>query len=179
MKKFFSLIVAGALMAGIVAIAPGQGAGPKSGGVQGGPKQPGGPGGQGGRQGNRVRFADLMKKIQPPLTADQTTKIEAINKKSREEMQKLRGAGSGPGGPPRNGAQGGPPSGQRPDMSKFMDIMKKRNEAINKVLTKKQQESFKKLTADMMKRFQQGRGGGGRPGGPPPPGGKAGGGKGG
>ena len=35
----------------------------------------------GGQGGGRGRMAELMKKIQPPLTAAQTKKIEAINQK--------------------------------------------------------------------------------------------------
>lgn len=169
MRKLLSIVVAGALVAGLIATVSAQGAGPKGGqksGVQPGQGGPGGP--RGG--GQRARMADLMKKIQPPLTADQTKKIEAINSKFREDMQKLRGAG-GPGRQGQQGQQGQRQQGARPDMAKFMELNKKRMDAINKVLSKKQQESFKKLTAEMMQRFQQGRGPGGAAGNRPPGGG--------
>jgi len=171
MKKFFSLIFAGALLAGLVSSvsAQGGGAGPKGGapGVQGGPGGPGGPGGR--RPGGRM--AELMGKIQPPLTADQKKKIEAINKDFRAQMQKLMGGT--PGQPPKPGQNGG---AGRPnfDRSKFEPLMKKRNEAILRVLNDKQDASYKKLMEEMMKRRRQG-GQGGRPGGPPPPGGNKGG----
>lgn len=159
MKKFFSLIFAGVILAGLITSAFAQGgAGPKGG-------APGGPGaGRGGR------MAELMKKIQPPLTAAQTKQIEAINKDIRAQFQKMRGGTSGQ--PPKPGANGG----QRPqvDRSKFEALMKKRNEAILKVLNPQQDASFKKLMEEMMNRRRQG-GQGGRPGGPPPPGGKQGG----
>ena len=163
MKKFFSLIFAGALLAGLVSSVSAQGgAGPKGGapGV-GGQQRPGG--GRGGR------MAELMGKIQPPLTADQKKKIEAINKDFRAQIQKLMGGA--PGQPPKPGQS----VGQRPnfDRSKFEPLMKKRNEAILKVLNDKQETSYKKLMEEMMKRRRQG--GQGRPGGPPPPGGSKGG----
>ena len=165
MKKFFSLIFAGALLAGLVSSVSAQGgAGPKGGapGV-GGQQRPGGGRGPGGR------MAELMGKIQPPLTADQKKKIEAINKDFRAQMQKLMGGT--PGQPPKPGQ-----NGQRPqfDRSKFEPLMKKRTEAILKVLNDKQDASYKKLMEDMMKRRRQG-GQGGRQGGPPPPGGNKGG----
>lgn len=187
MNKLFSILVAGALIAGLIATVSAQGAGPKGGqkaGAQGGP---GGPGGPRGGQGQRNRMGELMKQIKPPLTADQTKKIEAINDKFRAEMRKLRDAGPNAGGPAGGARQGGPGGpGGRPNMQKFMELNKKRMDAINKVLNKQQQASFKKLTEEMMKRFQQGgRGGGlvppaGKGGPPPKPGaGKTGSGKGG
>jgi Spy/CpxP family protein refolding chaperone len=162
MKKLFTLIFAGALLAGLVSSVSAQGgAGPKGGapGVQGGQRGPG--------QGGRGRMAEMMGKIQPPLTADQKKKIEAINKDFRDQIQKLMGGT--PGQPPKPG-QTGPNAGRRTfDRAKFEPLMKKREEAILKVLNDKQDASYKKLMADMRARRQQG--GAGRPGGPPPPGG--------
>ena len=172
MKKFFSLIFAGALLAGLVSSVSAQGgAGPKGGapGV-GGQQRPGG-GGRGGR------MAELMGKIQPPLTADQKKKIEAINKDFRAQMMKMMGGTPGQppkaGQPPKPGQNGG---AGRPnfDRSKFEPLMKKRTEAILKVLNDKQDASYKKLMEEMMKRRRQG-GEAGRPGGPRPPAGNKGG----
>lgn len=169
MKKLFSLIFAGALLAGLVSSVSAQGgAGPKGGapGVQGGQRGPG--------QGGRNRMSEMMGKIQPPLTADQKKKIEAINKDFRAQMQKLMGGT--PGQPPKPG-QTGANGGRRMqfDRSKFEPLMKKREEAILKVLNDKQDASYKKLMSEMRARRMQ-RG----PGGPPPPGGtKTGGAKGG
>src|SRR5688572_31459437 len=98
MKKFFSLMFAGVILAGLITSAFAQGgAGPKGGapGAPGGKQRPGG--GQSGRGG---RMAELMKKIQPPLTAAQTKQIEAINKDFRAQMQKLMGGT--PGQPPKD-----------------------------------------------------------------------------
>ena len=163
MKKLFSLIFAGALLAGVVSSVSAQGgAGPKGGapGVQGGQRGPGG-------RGPGGRMAEMMAKIQPPLTADQKKKIEAINKDFRAQMQKLMGAA--PGQPPKPGQTTQGSQRMRFDRSKFEPLMKKREEAILKVLNDKQDASYKKLMAEMRARRQQG--GPGRPGGPPPPGG--------
>jgi Spy/CpxP family protein refolding chaperone len=140
MRKFYSLLIAGALVAGLVALVGAQGAGVK------GQK---GPGVQGGQRRSGGRMAEMMGKIQPPLTAEQKKKIEKINSDFRAQFQKMRSTAK---------------PGQRPDMAKMQDLMKKRNDAIMKVLNAKQQASYKKLLADWQKQMEQRRRqGAGRP----------------
>lgn len=171
MSKFYSMIVAATLLAGTVSLVFAQGgaAGPKGGqkGPQAGQRGPGGPGGPGGQR--RGGMGAIMEKIQPPVTADQKKKIEAINKKYREQMMKLRGGT--PGQRPTPGQGGGRPQMDDATRKKFMDLMKKRNDEIMKVLNAKQQASYKKLVDEMMKRFQNGGGPGGPRGGGAPRGG--------
>lgn len=155
MKKFVSVIIAGALIAGLVSTALSQGAaGPK--GQKGGQTKPGAPGGPGQGQGGRRMGMNFLEQIKPPLTADQKSKIQKVMESMRAEFQKLREA----------------PGDRESKRPKMEALRKKQMEAFNKILTKPQQESLKKLQEEMRKRFQQGGGPGGRPGGPPPAGGK-------
>jgi len=158
MKKIFTLFAAGALLAGMITVVSAQGAGAK--GQKGGAQAGQGPRGQGG--GGRGRMMnDLLAKVKPPVTADQKKKLEALNTKMRAEMEKLRNA----------------PGDMQSKRPKFEALMKKRTDEQNKILTKPQQESLKKLIEEAMKNFQDGRQGGpggqGRRGGGPNAGGAA------
>jgi hypothetical protein len=161
MKKIWTLIAAGALIAGIVGYAGAQGAGPKGqkGGPQAGADKPGGPR-QGGPRASRMQ-AELFAKIQPPLSADQKKKVEALNKSFGEQIRKLMEA----------------PGERESKREKFMALRKKHQEEIAKILNKQQQESLKKLMEEARKRRGQNGGPNGvrKPGGQKPGGGKPGG----
>ena len=113
---------------------------PPQGGMQG---MQGGPGGRGGR-GMQALFEGVT------LTADQQTKVDAINTKYRSEMQTLM----------PNGMQGGPPDeGTRKKMD---EIREKQIHEIHELLTGDQKKVFdanveaqKKRREEMMKQRQQ------------------------
>ncbi|HRK21315.1 MAG TPA: hypothetical protein PLX06_05880 [Fimbriimonadaceae bacterium] len=153
MKKLLSLCAAGVLMAGLITVVSAQGAGAKGQkGAQSGQGQGRGPGGGGGqrRMGGGRMMQEMLSKVKPPVTDAQKKKIEALNTKMRAEFEKLREA----------------PGDMQSKRPKFEALMKKRNDEMNKILNKQQQESLKKLMEEAMKNFQGGRRGG--PGGPPP-----------
>lgn len=145
MKKIFTLFAAGALLAGMITVVSAQGAGAK--GQKGGAQAGQGPRGQGGAGRGRM-MNDLLAKVKPPVTAEQKKKLEALNTKMRAEMEKLRSA----------------PGDMQSKRPKFEALMKKRTDEQNKILTKPQQESLKKLIEEAMKNFQGGRRGAGGPG---------------
>ncbi len=109
---------------------------PPMGGMQGGP---GGRGGRGGR-GMQMLFEGVT------LTADQQTKVDAINAKYRTEMQSLM----------PNGMQGGPPDeGTRKKMG---EMREHQMHDIHELLTGDQRKVFdanvekqKKLREERMK----------------------------
>ena len=84
MKRFLTLIAVTAALATMAVPAFAQGAGPggqkPGGGIQGGQRGPGGPGGPGGMGRERMQKmrAELLAKLN--LSADQKTKIAALDK---------------------------------------------------------------------------------------------------
>lgn len=133
----------------VTAVAMAQGPG-------GGQRGPGGPGGPGGRGGQRMdpkaRLQQMVKDLS--LTADQTKKVEALQKKMMDTMTKLRSA----------------PGDRSSKMDQFKKMRDEFNGGMKKILTPAQQAKFEKMQKERMNR----RGGGG-PGGPGGPGGKGGG----
>lgn len=133
--------VAGIALCAGATVASAQGRPPAGGPPMGGMQ--GGPGGRGGR-GMQALFDGVT------LTADQQTKVNAINAKYRTEMQSLM----------PNGMQGGPPDvGTR----KKMDEMREHQmHDIHELLTGDQRKVFdanvetqKKLREERMKQRQQ------------------------
>lgn len=155
MKRFLTLIAVTAALATMAVPAFAQGAGPggqkPGGGIQGGQRRPGGPGGPGGMGRERMQKmrAELLAKLN--LSADQKTKIAALDKKREAEMQKLR--------------QSGDREGMR---EKMRPIMEKYEKDFNAILTPAQRTKYQELRKEMMEKMRKERGGqGGRPGGQP------------
>ncbi len=159
MKKIFTLVgivaAVGALATASFAQKPGPGGqggqGGKFGGGQGGP-------GQGRMQGMRKMQEEILAKLN--LTADQKSKIKALNDKFQKDIQALMKSGD--------------PQSNR---DKFRELSKNHRDAMMKILTPAQQTQYKKLIDEARKKFGGPGGPGGAGAGKGP--GKGGGGKGG
>jgi len=141
MKKLLNVLVGSALLLALAAPAFAQDAGPKQ-------AKPGA--GQAGR-GNMLQqqFEELSKRLK--LTADQKTKVKALNEQTMKKMQDARKAGNGDR------------AAMRP---KMMEIRQWQQAEMKKILTPTQQAEFDKYQKEMREkmRAQGGRPGGQRPG---------------
>lgn len=145
MKKLLQLTIIGLIGAALVAPAMAQNPGPR-GGQQEQNRN---------RQGRLMGMQqEILKKLN--LTKDQEVKIEALQKRTREEMAKLR-QGMTPGQRPSEE--------QREQMrEKTRAIMEKSREELMNILTKEQRDQFQKLMREAMEKNRQGQ--------PPRPGGR-------
>lgn len=175
--KRLVLIITGTVLA--TALAFSQAAGPQGQGkgqakgqggqVRAGQRGPGGPG-QGGpdRAAMRQRMQQMQKEIYAKLklSADQTKKVEALDKATTKKLDDLRAA----------------PGDRQSKGPKMREIRDAHQKELEKILTKAQADQFKKLRKEQMDKMRAQFGGGrgpGGPGGPPPGGAKAGAAKGG
>ena len=163
MKRFLSLFIAVALGAAMFVPAAAQNAGPGA----GAPKP-----GQGGFGGDRrgggggMMIRGKMKEIQTRvlgklgLTAKQKADIKALDEKTQKQVAAIMPK-------PKAGAERTRPT--EAQMTKIRNLTKSHQDSFMKILTKAQQEKYKKLMAEEMKKLQAERdkNGGGRPGGKP------------
>src|SRR5437016_7587999 len=174
-RSILKLIPAITLLSAAVCIsAAAQQPGPPGGGRQGGR---GGGFGGGMRGGRQVSVANVpVEALEKPLSlsADQKTRITAIQTKAREEMRGMfpqggpggggfRRGGGQPGGPPAGGPPAGaPPPGGRPGgdfqaiMQKITDLNTKTQHEIEGVLNASQKAKLPGL----IREFQAARGAG-------------------
>ncbi|MCX7799760.1 MAG: hypothetical protein N2109_05390 [Fimbriimonadales bacterium] len=144
MNQSLKTLFAGALFvvaAFAVAQGPG-GQGPGGPGMGRGPRM-----GMGMGMGMGTGFMLMRQDVQNDLklTADQKTKIEAINQKYREQMRsRMGGPGGGPGGP------GGDWQARMEEMRKMMEAQDKE---INQILTPQQQKRMKEIRLQLMGAF--------------------------
>ncbi len=154
MKNFITVCVSVALGAALISPAIAQDAGPGKGGVKPGQGRSGG-GGQGGAQ-MRGRMQQIETRVlgKMNLTAKQKADYKALNEKTQKDMQKLM-SGTGT---------------REQKMDKARAIQKSRQDGMNKIFTKAQQDQFRKLMAEEMKKLREERAkdgaqrGGGKPG---------------
>lgn len=135
--------------------------------VRAGQRGQGGPG-QGGpdRAAIRERMQKMQKEIyaQLKLSADQTKKVEALDKATAKKLDDLRAA----------------PGDRQSKGPKMREIRDAHQKDLEKILTKAQADQFKKLRQEQMDKMRaqfgggRDRGGPGGPGGPPAGGAKAG-----
>lgn len=142
MKRFFVLMTVSALTAAMFVPASAQSAGPSGGAPKPGQQRPGG----GGRDGMMMR--GKMKEIESRvfsklnLSTKQKADIKALDAKIDKDRAAL--------------AKTMKP-GERPSeatMTKMRALGKSRQDGLNKILTKAQQESYKKLMAEEMKKLR-------------------------
>lgn len=139
MKKVLTIVAAGVLTLGLVGAAAAQNAGAKGGKATGGA--------QGGRVRGGMRMGqDIMAKLN--LTPDQKKKVDALQKKTGDEMKKVMGDGKGD---------------RRQMRDKVRPIMESYRKSLMDILTPEQEAKFKKLMEEARAKFRQG--GAGRPGG--------------
>lgn len=132
MNKLLSLIAATALLASVSVFAVAQDAGPR--GVRPG---------QGANQGQRMnRLQEINKRVlaQLNLTADQKTKIAALDKKMTEDVRKLM-----------------QDRGKPETREKMQALMKKHREDMLKVLTPAQRAEYQKLMKAEMDKLRKER----------------------
>ena len=152
MKNLFKLVSIAALAAVLVAPTFAQDPGP--GGKREGGQREGRAGGPGG---GMKRMAEMEKQIlsKLDLTAVQTTKIEALNKKFQADVKELMEEMKG------QGNVGQP--GDRKGGGKLGELRKSHHDTMMKILTPSQQENYKTLRKEMMEKLKEK--GGNRPGG--------------
>jgi|GEM_PF-3835400 len=147
MKNIFKgLIITGVAMAMIVP-AFSQQAGPTNGSLQGGSQQGGKHDGKGGGARLLKLNKEVLAKIDPPLNADQKTKVDALEKSTMAAMKDLRA------------------KAKTEDKTQLRDAMKKittdyRN-GLKAILTPAQQTSYQKLYKEAVAKAKQDAKGGG------------------
>jgi len=152
MKKLLTICALAGLALGVVASASAQAPGPSGGQgkLQGEHRGPGG--------GMRM-MQQVLAKLD--LSPSQKTQIEALEKKTRDQMKDLRKG--------QNFTPGTPPS---PEMrQKMKGIMENFHKQLFTILTPAQQKQFKQEMQEMRKKWQQEHPNGARPGGAPGAGG--------
>lgn len=140
MNKFWKSLIVVGLGATLISTAFSQAAGPQGGGIAGG-KQEGQAGGKGMR-GLQKLEGQIWEKLSPPLTADQKTKLEAINKDMKSAYKGLR-----------DKAQTGDKEALK---AEFMKIQQARREKIMAILTPEQKTSYQALLKDAMDKVKKG-----------------------
>lgn len=152
MKQFMKVFTMALAMGALIVGANAQAAGPKGGQGLGKGSQAKGLGG--GGQRNMQRMLEVRNRVfaQLNLTAEQKSKIEAIDKKHRDAMQKLMQE----------------PGDRQAKMPKFRELQTKHREEFQAVLTPAQRTRFQELMRAEMQKMREERGkagSGGRPGG--------------
>ncbi|MCC7230931.1 MAG: hypothetical protein IT203_11110 [Fimbriimonadaceae bacterium] len=140
MNKFWKSLIVIGLGATLISSAFSQTAGPQGGGIAGG-KQEGQAGGKGIR-GLQKLEAQIWEKLSPPLTSDQKTKLEAINKETKSALKGLR-----------DKAQTGDKEALK---TEFKKVQQARREKIMAMLTPEQKTSYQALLKDAMDKIKKG-----------------------
>lgn len=139
MNKILKLIAISALGAVFAVGAFAQAAGPNGSGLQGGKQGGAGKEGKlGGARNLQKMQVEILQKITPPLTADQKTKIEQLNQKTKDAVKALR-----------DKAGTGDRAALRTEMQK---IQADRKQAMEAILTPEQRKSYAELLKAAMEK---------------------------
>jgi hypothetical protein len=142
MRNLFKLIAVAAVASTLVAGAFAQAAGPTGGGVKGGAGAQGGKQGNfaGARKGGKLEL-EILAKVNPPLSADQKTKIEQLNARTKESLMALK-----------EKAKTGDRAALRPEIQK---IQEERRNGLKSILTPAQQKSYMDLMKEAMLKLRK------------------------
>ncbi len=140
MKISFKVLFIAGIAALMVVPALAQQAGPTGGGLQNGPQQKAGKGGGGARLFKINK--EVLAKIDPPLNADQKTKVDALQKSTMASLKDLRAKAK-----------------QNTDKTALRDSMKKittdyRN-GLKAILTPAQETSYEKLYKEAVEKAKK------------------------
>lgn len=135
MKKIWKTVLIAGIATILVVPAMAQQAGPKGGGLQGGAQTGAKRDGKGG--GRLLKITkEVLAKVQPPLSAEQKTKVAALDKKTMASMKELRGK-----------AQTGDKTAMRDAMKKISTDYR---DGLKAILSPAQQTSYQTLVKEAM-----------------------------
>jgi Spy/CpxP family protein refolding chaperone len=143
MKSLIKLIAVSGIATILVAGVFAQAAGPNGGGVKNG-------GVQGGKQGDRLAGnrkglvkleAEILAKVNPPLSAQQKSQIEQLNARTNEALAALK-----------EKAKTGDRAALQPEMQR---IQEQRQSGLRNILTPAQQQSYMELMKEAASKFRK------------------------